>query len=64
MLVDHIRQPFRNGEAFVFSIRNRFQESRADVLPVEVGDPISRWVEKRLAISVRLSDKTQVCRYR
>ena len=39
ILENQIRQPLGDGEAFVLAVGDWLQESRADVLPIEVGDP-------------------------
>src|SRR5713226_10114536 len=39
ILVNHVRQPFGDGEAFVFAVRHRVQESLPDVFPVMLRDP-------------------------
>src|SRR5258707_1742740 len=48
VFVDQAGQPLGDGKAFVLAVRDRFQEARADVLPVMLGNPAALGAEDAL----------------
>src|SRR4030095_5897799 len=48
IFVNEFRQPFGDRKTFVLAVRDRFQESWPDVLPVVLGDPTSLGSEDAL----------------